>query len=593
ARYAGIVLPLSQPLYLGAHKPNNLLFSRFSRELREVLLAELSYDTNVDSSNIYFRYTQRHGGLSRNVIEAEFFAANLDLYLARMKEIILPSDDITIYRPAIPNLPRSTRSIKEALNIAQRIMPKFEGDVHIVLDKLYERMFPLGKQFFVDIARAGRKLIDDMKKGHVLNYQKASLKSALIYVITELGFPVNFNIQVPSLIRVNTNTKINSEEMELILEMNGLYTSQLMSDISFYTAIDKTVHMAASHGITLINVPPVRVVANLRSEQKAVDLHLEALDPKNNNAILHHSTKPFTSQHEVFSSYNNMKTNMRIVRNEKSTQKSLTILPNINLKYTTEWSNDNPYAWLKNGISVQGFCMISPHLEANTVEIEIDTINAMDVQLSIGRGIVEENNIIISNTTKKRHDSTNDVGLRSTYPLPMKANLHVSPTRSSLETTTILSEPAPIEETTESLYGFGYNLADIPKLQVRLNSMNNIANFTNITSTTHKPSMARKTTSREEKTDDDDLITNGIFNATNVNPFIQKLRGKESDYILGEMLNGIRNGRALILNIRATRYGEDVRSYDLHISHATSMSEKVRRISVFYQSVQPQSKITQ
>ena len=70
-----------------------------------------------------------------------------------MRELLYSSDDITISRPAIADLPRSTKSIRENLRIADRILPKFEGDFHVLWDKLHERMFPMDKQFFVDISK--------------------------------------------------------------------------------------------------------------------------------------------------------------------------------------------------------------------------------------------------------------------------------------------------------------------------------------------------------------------------------------------------------------------------------------------------------
>ena len=64
-----MVLPLSQPISLDVNQPHNLLMSRVAGELQEVVLTQLSYDTSPAASSAYFRYTQRHGGVSRNVIE--------------------------------------------------------------------------------------------------------------------------------------------------------------------------------------------------------------------------------------------------------------------------------------------------------------------------------------------------------------------------------------------------------------------------------------------------------------------------------------------------------------------------------------------
>ena len=61
-----------------------------------------------------------------------------------------------------------------------------------------------------------------MKNGHIFNYQKADLKSISIHVITELGIPVNFNLHVPWVLRINTDSKINAEEKKLESEVIGV-----------------------------------------------------------------------------------------------------------------------------------------------------------------------------------------------------------------------------------------------------------------------------------------------------------------------------------------------------------------------------------
>jgi hypothetical protein len=79
--------------------------------------------------------------------------SNPDHFLTILRELIYPSDDRSQARPAIPDLERSTRWLKEKLKIAQRNLPKFEGDFRVYLGNFVERIFPFDKELPVELAR--------------------------------------------------------------------------------------------------------------------------------------------------------------------------------------------------------------------------------------------------------------------------------------------------------------------------------------------------------------------------------------------------------------------------------------------------------
>jgi hypothetical protein len=65
SRYARTVLPLVKPVPLGLHRPHNFMWSRVSGSLQEIIFGQLLYETSLDATNFYHRYTYRLGGLSR------------------------------------------------------------------------------------------------------------------------------------------------------------------------------------------------------------------------------------------------------------------------------------------------------------------------------------------------------------------------------------------------------------------------------------------------------------------------------------------------------------------------------------------------
>lgn len=85
--------------------------------------------------------------------QGDVVISNPDHFLTILRELIYPSDDRSQARPAIPDLERSTRWLKEKLKIAQRNLPKFEGDFRVEFGNFVERIFPFDKELPVELAR--------------------------------------------------------------------------------------------------------------------------------------------------------------------------------------------------------------------------------------------------------------------------------------------------------------------------------------------------------------------------------------------------------------------------------------------------------
>jgi hypothetical protein len=77
-----------------------------------------------------------------------------------LREFIYPSDDVTQARPAIQNLKRSTKWLRETLKIAPRSLPKLEGDIRVQFGKFVERVFPVDNELPAELARGKPQLRD-------------------------------------------------------------------------------------------------------------------------------------------------------------------------------------------------------------------------------------------------------------------------------------------------------------------------------------------------------------------------------------------------------------------------------------------------
>jgi hypothetical protein len=72
-----------------------------------------------------------------------------------------------------------------------------------------------------------------------------------------------------------------------------------MSELSFYTAWDETVHMAASHGVSVVRLPPTKLRASA-PQSSLVQLVFETAPAEGSSFLFHHSSTPFASQNSVY-----------------------------------------------------------------------------------------------------------------------------------------------------------------------------------------------------------------------------------------------------------------------------------------------------
>jgi hypothetical protein len=110
----------------------------------------------------------------------------------------------------------------------------------------------------------------------------------------------------------------------MFLILFARYKSHLLSELSFFTAWDETVHMAASHGVTAVRLPPTKVRASV-PQSSAVQLAFEIPPEESSSYILHHSSTPFTSQNNVFDFLSTMRRDTSwVIPRSRNTQVVLT-----------------------------------------------------------------------------------------------------------------------------------------------------------------------------------------------------------------------------------------------------------------------------
>jgi hypothetical protein len=99
----------------------------------------------------------------------------------------------------------------------------------------------------------------------------------------------------------------------------------MFSELSFHSAWDETVHMAASHGVTVVRIPPTRITAGL-SETNAMQLALQMAQDEEGSFIFQHSSRPFTSQHNILDfTIASRRESSSVVHARRSTQVALLV----------------------------------------------------------------------------------------------------------------------------------------------------------------------------------------------------------------------------------------------------------------------------
>ncbi|PSN56097.1 hypothetical protein C0J52_05895 [Blattella germanica] len=604
ARHARTAMPLTRPVALGLHMPHNFLWSKVSKDLQEVILTQVSLDPSLEPTNLYFRYTQRHGGFSRVVVEGDVFVSNLDLLFTNLRELVYPSEDVTLFRPVIRDLNRSTKWIKENLKISERSMPRFEGDLHFLWDKLHERMLPMNNELFVDLAKGGRKLIEQMGNAHIFNYQKVNQKSMIIQVITELGFPVTFEMVVPWAFRLTTNTKINVTNKLLEMDVGIVYTTQLISELSFYTGWDGTIHMAGSHGLSLLNPSPMKVMAAVRPEVNGLELSFSSSQPMFESVLMHHSTKVFTSQHNVLNlNPNTLKESTSIYNNDINLQKAKSIIPNTVISYTPGLLSDSPLMWFKKTVSVMGFFMIWPTLETGTLELQLESFEPMTLLITLDHASKDIDTTDMSTNANKKtiEPETEDTTTKS-----MEEPASSTSRPPSTPTTTTTPTAVTRKEKEGRFNYFRDRLVSV--VGPPIENLKIVANETNTTSTIHSTPMTTPTStiltspattppyitftftipvpipdSTKPPLDHDIDVrrrrnASKHFNASAVDPFMLEPGRIQVTYLLQQMLGGFSFGKAYVLGLQFNCSGNHYRTY---LTQSTGNSDKQQKYGIF------------
>jgi hypothetical protein len=81
--------------------------------------------------------------------------------------------------------------------------------------------------------------------------------------------------------------------------------------------------MAASHGASVIRMPPTKITAGV-SETNAMQLTLQMAEAGDDSFIFQHSSKPFTSQHNILDfTADSHKQSSSVIHKRRSTQVAL------------------------------------------------------------------------------------------------------------------------------------------------------------------------------------------------------------------------------------------------------------------------------
>ncbi|PNF28404.1 hypothetical protein B7P43_G16407, partial [Cryptotermes secundus] len=333
------------------------------------------------------------------------------------------------------------------------------------------------------------------------------------------------------------------EHKTFLMDVDMMYTCAMFSELSFHSAWDETVHMAASHGVTVIRIPSTGIRAGL-SETGAMQLALETAQAEDGSFIFQHSSKPFTSQHNILDfTIASRRESASVVHTRRSTQKWNSVIPNVNVNYTTEGPILTPLAWLRNGVNILGHAMMWPSLEASSIAVQLDGLHSVNFELRLESG----------NQTSVLLEELN---------------------RSSVQQSAVTTEaPTPPRQ----LYFWFWNRA---RATTASPDITETTAATNAEATTEQQSAEHTSVPNMVVARDDDDYR-GSFNVSVIKPFSLQVNRSPYKYLLVKILDGLYGGDAYVVSLNMAINGTQSRKLSTLWTYAAGRSGKVRRFGLF------------
>jgi len=588
---AALVQPLARPSKISTLRPFNLLTSWLSSDLEKIVIEQLSWMQFSDFSNIYYRHSSRYSGFSRTNLEASFSGSNPDDLWSSLQELISTTD-------ARNNEPRNQGAsftiadIENTLNLEPRRMPSLQAELHLKVNNAVERMFLINRETIQSMAKGGRKIMSEvLREGKSFSYQKIDMDGFHISTTTEMGFPVEFSVRTPWIVR--SKTEMNATMKGLSVEAAFLYSAEMQSSVSVMSPWNNVAHMAGAYATNFVQLPPVRLMASIDSANDSITLTTNYIEQ---HRLLYFNMQPFTSQRKI-------KVNQPALLSPDTIAVKLGESVQMPISYgmrgvlNTVYSSERPEhfnAWdfFKQARNLMCFPMIFTNMEPRTFETVMNPLHPVTMNFSMSM-------------------ATKSMGV---LDYSSSKDSFVSKVLSSLDKITSLGKSHVMSAF--RFFGGLFGGKDEPS-----STENPITNNSEETCEECKKNKQEgshedgKDINKPSKNDNDpkdqvsDINGQGIpapqvytttyesavgsFNASNIDPFTNSAQENRASYLLAQVLSKINSGSAVVYSFEMQSSApEKPTRFSALATYASTYSGRVNRFGLFMKKDQNKLKMT-
>uniref|UniRef100_A0A1B6KR29 Vitellogenin domain-containing protein n=1 Tax=Graphocephala atropunctata TaxID=36148 RepID=A0A1B6KR29_9HEMI len=571
---ASLVQSLAKPVKVQPYQPYNLMASWLSNNMEKQILEQLSWMEVYDFSNLYYRHTSRFSGFSRTNIEASLSVSNPDALWSAMKEMLTPRNNLL--HSTIDNMPNTLAQIKEVLGLQMRSLPNLQADLHLKINNMVERMFMVNMDTLKSLSKEGRRMVvDKLSEGKSMTYQKTDMSGFHISTTTELGFPVQFTVRTPWIVKAKADVNLTSNG--LVLGAAFVYSSQMLSSVSILSAWDNVEHSAGTSATNFVQLPLFRAVLNLNPDEEALKITTTYVDQ---HRLLYLDMQPYTSQRKIkIHQPTLLSPDTCKVQLGQPIQIPLPWLSHyLNNIYTSEEVHHfDPSDFLGQARVVMGFPLLMPNMECRSFETVMNPLHPVIMNFSM------------SSTTKLgghlalKSSRGNRTIFNEFYSGLFKSDKSDEAPNTSIDVADSTSTSTKKPEALAFFLGTREETELTPEEKEQATAREKVL-LTDSSSATLGGYRVFPITFN-------DAI--GNFNASTIDPFLNKVDGSSRSYLIERSLNAINSGRAVVVSLSLESSHPDFSNrMTAYATYSTSYSHRVSRYGLFIKGNSSEVKLT-
>ncbi|XP_059469237.1 vitellogenin-2-like isoform X2 [Neocloeon triangulifer] len=554
AENAAAVLPLAKTIPLGPYRPYNFIRASVAKDLTEIVSEQLSWNLDPMASNFYYRDIYRISGVSKLHFESDLWLADLDGMLTLIKKhLYQEKKDYSDVRPAIPNLPTSTHWIRSALNIAERTLPKIEGHFSFKLGSVHQRFFPIDDKSAGQILDAAKKYIDEYKFGQEMLYQKNGHSTFWISTVTEIGFPAEFKIDIPWMLRVKSLTNSYQSRGVFATQIKAIFSTKMSSELSVFTPNNAIRYVAGTTSFTTVQIPEMNVAIQ-KLPGLRMNISLVPMYPEPEALLFAQKSTPYTAQQDMlnlapFSSIHGL-AKIEIAPELKSKPVAGNT-DSFRLEYSSEAPN---HRWAPEPHWFLSYPSLWRGLESSELKIWANRPSPVSAVFSMRQAKLENGEITFLNSTigkpsrSRTTEPTSTEAAPTTEYMTTPSTVYTTSTSWSNSTTT----EANLSESDEQMQPENYTKMErLDRIKLRILSANV-----------------------------DDPI--GSFNASQINLFQQGNFSTRQEYLLTNILSAMESGQATVFSASFAVNHSDVPQYQTFFTVGHGRAQEYHRMGAFY-----------